>query len=396
MSYNENKTTDSYFNELNYGGICQICNKETDKLWVSTITTDGKQNSYLLCRECASRYMNSMREKDSSISREANEILPEHPKKHSLLGKKEIIIICLTLALCAAIIVGAIGLRNYLSIDEKSNGDNIAETDDYAYESDTDSAINDFNDSNIGISADGETNPVKNEEMNEKTVRKFFVNFLKLYYEWMDVIGIEEGYDGSTPIQLKDEQTAYRIGRKGFNCVADVDRAFLEYCSPSVYETMIPFWELIDMNDALYYVVFVCGPSSSEYYVGNVERLSDSKFKVTTIENASQPGDLYPEIYVNEWLLEEQSSGKWLITYRDVKELRDSNLPKGDYYTVSTKGSPLNVRFSPDENSQVVQSVPNRTDVEVRIICDGWGLIHVTNNEGYTQEGWVKMDYLKK
>lgn len=168
MSYNENKTTDSSFNELNYGGICQICNKETDKLWVSTITTDGKQNSYLLCRECASRYMSNMREKDSSISREANEVLPEHPKKHSLLGKKVIIIICLTLALCAAIIVGAIGLRNYLSIDEKSNGDNIAETDDYAYESDTDSAINDFNDSNIGISADGEivksTNSVKNEK----------------------------------------------------------------------------------------------------------------------------------------------------------------------------------------------------------------------------------------
>lgn len=58
-------------------------------------------------------------------------------------------------------------------------------------------------------------------------------------------------------------------------------------------------------------------------------------------------------------------------------------------YTVSTSGSVLNMRVSPDANSQVLEKIPNGTIVEVTKSVLGWA--YVTYNSA---QGWVSSAYL--
>ena len=58
-------------------------------------------------------------------------------------------------------------------------------------------------------------------------------------------------------------------------------------------------------------------------------------------------------------------------------------------YTVSTSGSVLNMRVSPDADSQVLEKIPNGTIVEVTKSVLGWA--YVTYNSA---QGWVSSAYL--
>lgn len=58
-------------------------------------------------------------------------------------------------------------------------------------------------------------------------------------------------------------------------------------------------------------------------------------------------------------------------------------------YTVSTSGSVLNMRVSPDAESQVLEKIPNGTIVEVTKSVLGWA--YVTYNSA---QGWVSSAYL--
>ena len=58
-------------------------------------------------------------------------------------------------------------------------------------------------------------------------------------------------------------------------------------------------------------------------------------------------------------------------------------------YTVSTSGSVLNMRVSPDADSQVLEKIPNVTIVEVTKSVLGWA--YVTYNSA---QGWVSSAYL--
>lgn len=58
-------------------------------------------------------------------------------------------------------------------------------------------------------------------------------------------------------------------------------------------------------------------------------------------------------------------------------------------YTVSTSGSVLNMRVSPDVDSQVLEKIPNGTIVEVTKSVLGWA--YVTYNSA---QGWVSSAYL--
>lgn len=58
-------------------------------------------------------------------------------------------------------------------------------------------------------------------------------------------------------------------------------------------------------------------------------------------------------------------------------------------YTVSTSGSVLNMRVSPDADSQVLEKIPNGTIVEVTKSVFGWA--YVTYNSA---QGWVSSAYL--
>lgn len=58
-------------------------------------------------------------------------------------------------------------------------------------------------------------------------------------------------------------------------------------------------------------------------------------------------------------------------------------------YTVSTSGSVLNMRISPDADSQVLEKIPNGTIVEVTKSVLGWA--YVTYNSA---QGWVSSAYL--
>lgn len=58
-------------------------------------------------------------------------------------------------------------------------------------------------------------------------------------------------------------------------------------------------------------------------------------------------------------------------------------------YTVSTSGSVLNMRVSPDADSQVIEKIPNGTIVEVTKSVLGWA--YVTYNSA---QGWVSSAYL--
>ena len=56
---------------------------------------------------------------------------------------------------------------------------------------------------------------------------------------------------------------------------------------------------------------------------------------------------------------------------------------------MSTSGSVLNMRVSPDADSQVLEKIPNGTIVEVTKSVLGWA--YVTYNSA---QGWVSSAYL--
>ena len=58
-------------------------------------------------------------------------------------------------------------------------------------------------------------------------------------------------------------------------------------------------------------------------------------------------------------------------------------------YTVSTSGSVLNMRVSPDADSQVLEKIPNGTIVEVTKSVLGWAYVTYTS-----AQGWVSSAYL--
>lgn len=234
------------------------------------------------------------------------------------------------------------------------------------------------------------------EEMDEAKAEKKFCEFLELYYDWIDPRRLgNEFTDESTSVQVEWGDTAYLIDRNGFNSIADIKEAFLEYCSPEVYETMHPFWEYKEMNNRLYYVSFACSPYYVDYNIDGIKKISDDKYRITTISCGYQPGSL--DVEKTEWYYMRQDDGKWLISEVEntyIGDLLGRNVQGGAYYTVSTKGSPLNIRERPTTDSEVIGSVPNGTTVYVAVTCNGWALIY-DGNDNLCSE-WINTDYLKQ
>jgi hypothetical protein len=75
------------------------------------------------------------------------------------------------------------------------------------------------------------------------------------------------------------------------------------------------------------------------------------------------------------------------VTYKDAST--DSRLQPG-LYTVSTSGSPLNIRAESNSNSPSLGKVKNGTKVTVTKTTIGWALIKY-----YNIEGWVSTDFLE-